>query len=120
MSLFKLIEEISIIHPEDAFNKLKKLEGFSIYNKSEAPYFLQPEGRIYTLFSHDFYFINGDCVTYTAKEGEPAAVNGYWDCYDANKEVWFSYQDQEFVIHETHVDQRRHKPNQHFQRRIYC
>lgn len=113
MSVYKLVEETSLLEPKDAFAKLKGERGFSTYSKSKAPYFLQPEGRIYTLYSHDFYFKNGDCITYTAKVGEPAAINGFWDCYDSKKEAWYRYKNEEFIIHEIHSKKRRHKPDQH-------
>lgn len=100
MDNFELIKKISEMDVEQAFEIIKSKQGFSQYTKSEAPYFMQPEGRIYTLYEHDFLFSAGDIITYTAKEGTPAAEKGIWDCFRQAEDKWYRWQDSQFVLHD--------------------
>ena len=74
-------------------------QGFYHYTISEVSYFMQREGRIYTLYEHDFLFSSGDIITYTAKEGNPAAEKGIWDCFRQAEDKWYRWQDSQFVLH---------------------
>ncbi|MGB4610593.1 MAG: hypothetical protein WBH77_08240 [Saccharofermentanales bacterium] len=104
MDIFELAKQVSQMKIADAFTELKSREEFLQYSKGEAPYFLQPEGNIYTLFEHDFSFSTGDVITYTAKAGEPAAANGKWDVFYFVEDHWYRCEDQEFVLHRTSRD----------------
>ncbi|NLJ70428.1 MAG: hypothetical protein GX328_03055 [Clostridiaceae bacterium] len=99
MDIFELVKQVSQMEIADAFDQLKSQAEFIQYSQAEAPYFLQPEGKIYTIYEHDFSFSSGNVITYTAKEGEPAAANGVWDVFDYVEDDWYRYEDQEFILH---------------------
>mgnify|MGYP000844869484 CR=1 FL=1 len=101
MDIFELAKQVSQMEIADAFKELKSQAEFFQYNLSEAPYYLQPEGNIYTLFEHDFSFSTGDVITYTAKAEDPADANGTWDVFYFVEDNWYRYEDQEFVLHRT-------------------
>lgn len=105
MDIFELVKKVSQMEITDAFTELKSREEFIRYSQSEAPFFLQPEGKIYTVYEHDFSFSSGDIITYTAKAGEPAAADGNWDVFLFAEDDWYRYEDQEFVLHRTSRDE---------------
>ncbi|NLM20068.1 MAG: hypothetical protein GX217_08670 [Clostridiaceae bacterium] len=101
MDIFELVKQVSQMKIADAFSELKSQAEFLLYSQSEAPYFLQPEGKIYTIYEHDFSFSSGDVITYTAKVGEPAAANGNWDVFYCVEDDWYRYKNQKFILHRT-------------------
>ena len=107
MEILDFMQKIISLDPIEVFEKLKKREGYSDYTKSEAPFGMQPEGKIYTVYMHDFYYKNGDCVAYKVKEFKSNSnlrADGQWECYSAADDVWYSYEDGEFVqIGRAHV-----------------
>jgi hypothetical protein len=105
MDIFELAKQVSQMEIADAFTELKSQAEFIQYSQSEAPFFLQPEGKIYTVYEHDFSFSSGDVITYTAKAGEPAAANGNWDVFYYVEDSWYRYKNKEFIIHRTSRDE---------------
>ncbi len=115
MTLFEFIKSIARLPIDKAFASIKNHQDYSDHLKSEAPHFLQPEGKTFTLYSDDFIFKNGDVISYTAQEdpkNHQPLPNGFWDYYLSSKRLWYRYEVEEeaFVFHDTSKDHREVKP----------
>ena len=112
-NVFDFVKSLAGIELTEAFDLIKQDSDFSNMIKNEAPYYLQPEGRIYLVYSYDFYFKTGDVISYTVKEFSeklPIRTDGNWDCYSDQDTVWCRYKDGDFHIHDTFLKSRTKKP----------
>lgn len=113
MQLFELVRELAKLKPETALSYLKKRTDISAFSKNDAPYYLQPEGALYQVVSYDYYFKNGDCITFTVKESQRSEIvleAGIWDCFSAEKGAWFHFKYDDFILHDTYRVERKNKP----------
>lgn len=112
-NLFDFMGSLAKADPAEAFSRIKQDGDFSNFVKSQAPYYLQPEGRTHIVYCYDFYFKTGDVISYTVKEFSnslPVRADGYWDCFSVDKKTWYRYQDGEFTPHDAFLDSRNRKP----------
>ncbi|NLJ94326.1 MAG: hypothetical protein GX326_02350 [Clostridiaceae bacterium] len=104
MEVLDFLKENISLTPELVFKEIKTRDDFSDYSKSEGPYYMQPEGKIYTVYMYDFYFKNGDCISYTVKEfafDTEIRKDGEWSYFSSQDDVWYVYKNNEFVLSET-------------------